>query len=190
MFRPVTNRNVLQISEFVDQNPKGFGFLQRDREFDDFRETSQHWERRPSLWIEPIGDWGPGSVELVEIPSDTESAQNIIAFWRPKAPLAKGQQADFAYRQFWCWSPPSSPPLAVAQSSRGGRGGGARQRRFQVDFRGDVLADPLRLTDLKANLTVSPEKSPICMFILRPNASPAASSSTSIPAATPRAKCA
>ncbi|MGO9430793.1 glucan biosynthesis protein [Rhodoblastus sp.] len=158
VFRPVSNRNALQISEFVDENPKGFGFLQRKRDFDDFYDEFQHWERRPSLWIEPIGDWGPGSVELVEIPSDSESAQNMIAFWRPKAALAKGQETDFAYRQFWCWSPPSSPPLAIAMGVRSGHGAGRNLRRFQVDFRGDVLADPARVADIKANLNVSPGK--------------------------------
>jgi glucans biosynthesis protein len=158
VYRPVSNRNALQISEFVDQNPKGFGFLQRKRDFNQFFDEAQRWERRPSLWIEPIGDWGPGSVELVEIPSDSESAQNIIAFWRSKAPLAKGQQADFAYRQFWCWSPPSSPPLAIDLGPRGGRGANARQRRFLVDFRGDTIGDAARADDLKANLNVFPGK--------------------------------
>jgi glucans biosynthesis protein len=156
LWRPVANRNGLQISEFIDQNPKGFGFLQKRRDFSDFQDDIQHWERRPSLWIEPIGDWGPGSVELVEIPSDNETAQNMVAFWRPKAALAKGQQADFAYRQFWCWSPPSSPPLAVVAASRGGRGASGKQRRLLVDFRGDALSDPAKLGDIKANLSISP----------------------------------
>jgi periplasmic glucans biosynthesis protein len=162
VFRPVSNRSALQISEFVDQNPKGFGFLQRSRDPDDFHDEAQHWERRPSLWIEPIGDWGPGSVELVEIPSDSESAQNIIAFWRSKTPLAKGQQADFAFRQFWCWSPPSTPALATDRNTRGGRGASGKQRRFLVDFRGDnlndFLANPARIAEVKANLSTSPGK--------------------------------
>jgi glucans biosynthesis protein len=159
VYRPVSNRNALQISEFVDQNPRGFGFLQRQRDFNQFFDETQHWERRPSLWIEPIGDWGPGSIELIEIPSDSESAQNIIAFWRSKTPLSKGQQADFAYRQFWCWSPPSSPPLAIDLGARGGRGASARQRRFLVDFRADThLGDPAKADDLKANLSVFPGK--------------------------------
>ncbi|MCI4679798.1 glucan biosynthesis protein D [Rhodoblastus acidophilus] len=158
LWRPVTNRSNLQISEFVDSNPKGFGFLQRHRAFDDFYDFAQHWELKPSLWIEPIGDWGDGSVELVEIPSDNESAQNMVAFWRSKTPLVKGQQADFAYRQFWCWSPPSRPPLAKTTDSRGGRGPAAKQRRFLVEFRGDALGDSARVADLKPNLSVSPGK--------------------------------
>ncbi|MBB4199414.1 glucan biosynthesis protein D [Rhodoblastus sphagnicola] len=156
VWRPVANRSKLQISEFVDQNPRGFGFLQRTRAFNAFNDDVQHWERRPSLWIEPIGDWGPGSIELLEIPSDAEPAQNMIAFWRLKKGLAKGQSAEFAYRQFWCWSPPTSPPLAVAIGARGGRGGAAKQRRFQVDFEADFLGDPVKANDIKANLTTNP----------------------------------
>ncbi|MCW2284963.1 glucans biosynthesis protein [Rhodoblastus acidophilus] len=158
VFRPVSNRSKLQISEFVDQNPKGFGFLQRMRSFNAFNDDVQHWERRPSLWIEPIGDWGPGSVELLEIPSDAEPAQNIIAFWRVKKGLAKGQSAEFAYRQFWCWSPPISPPNATVIGSRGGRGGAPKQRRFQVDFEADFLGDPAKAAEIKANLTANPGK--------------------------------
>ncbi len=156
LWRPATNRANLQISEFVDHNPRGFGFLQRGRTFEQFHDDIQHWELRPSLWIEPIGDWGAGSVELLEIPSDTENAQNMIAFWRTKAGLTKGQSAEFAYRQFWCWSPPSSPPLAVTVGSRGGRGSGAKQRRFLVDFQGEALADPAKLADVKPNLSAGP----------------------------------
>ncbi len=134
IWRPVSNRTTLQISEFVDQNPKGFGFLQRRRAFDDFFDFDAHWELRPSLWIEPIGDWGDGSVELVEIPSDNETAQNIVAFWRSKTPLVKGQQADFAYRQFWCWTPPARPPprrpTKLARRTRSGRQAKALPGRF------------------------------------------------------------
>jgi glucans biosynthesis protein len=156
VWRPVANRTNLQISEFVDQNPRGFGFIQRARQFDQFHDDIQHWERRPTLWIEPISDWGPGSVALLEIPSDSEPAQNMIAFWRGKRGLTKGQSADFAYRQFWCWSPPTKPPQAFVVGSRGGKAGAGKQRRFQVEFQADFFADAAKTADLKPNLSVSP----------------------------------
>lgn len=170
LWRPVANRTNLQISEFVDQNPKGFGFLQRQRAFDDFYDLAQFWEKRPSLWIEPIGDWGAGSVELVEIPSDNETAQNMIAFWRSKTPLIKGQQADFAFRQFWCWTPPAAPPVARAFGSRGGRGPGQRQRRFFVEFRGDALGDAARLDPAVVNLSAFPGKTSAIKLVKAPDA--------------------
>jgi glucans biosynthesis protein len=155
IWRPVSNRETLQVSSFVDDNPKGFGFLMRDRDFNSYQDDDQKWETRPSLWIEPIGDWGPGSVQLVEIPSESEINSNIVAYWRPAQPLAK--EAAFAYRQFWCWQPPAKPAFAAVAMSRGGRGAGNnRRRRFVVAFAGDVFADPQRTAELKPILTTTP----------------------------------
>ena len=78
--------------------------------------------RRPSLWIEPLGEWDQGSVQLLEIPTDAEINDNILAYWRPKAPIAAGSEVPFAYRQYWCWSPPERPPLATVVATRVGRG--------------------------------------------------------------------
>jgi periplasmic glucans biosynthesis protein len=160
LWRPISNRETLQISAFQDENPHGFGFLQRDRDFSRFLDDEVRWERRPSLWIEPLGDWGPGSVVLIEIPSDSEVNRNIIAYWRPRAPLAANSETTFAYRQFWCWTPPERPPGAIAMHSRSGRppgaAAGSRRRRFLVEFVGDVFADPQRIQDLAANLAAAP----------------------------------
>ena len=81
---------------------------------DDYEDDESHWEMKPSLWIEPIGDWGDGEVLLLEIPSDSETNDNIIAQWRPKAGLAAGGSVSFAYRQFWCWTAPATSWLSAA----------------------------------------------------------------------------
>ena len=123
VWRPLSNRNNLQLSSFVDASPKGFGFLTRDRDISAYQDDVAHWEQRPSLWVEPLGEWGEGAVQLVEIPSESDFNQNIIAYWRPKQLLANGAEANFAYRQFWCWEPPARPPLASVADARGGRAG-------------------------------------------------------------------
>lgn len=155
IWRPTANHETLQVSAFVDKNPGGFGLLQRDRSFSRFQDDDQHWEMRPSLWIEPIGEWGEGSVQLVEIPTDSEINDNIICFWRPKAPIQAGAEAAFAYRQFWCWSPPNRPTLAVVTDSRGGRGSNGKVRRFIIEFTGDGFSDPALLASTKPALTTS-----------------------------------
>ena len=155
LWRPVSNPSTLQVSVFVDANPRGFGLLQRQRDFDLLQDDEQHWEMRPSLWIEPINDWGEGSVELVEIPTDTENNDNILCFWRPKAVLDPAAEASFSYRQFWCWTPPDRPPLAVVTDTRIGRVGTTRKRRFVVEFTGEIFADPARVIDMKPVLTAS-----------------------------------
>lgn len=156
LWRPVSNRENLQFSSFVDANPKGFGALVRNRDIGGYQDDDQHWERRPSLWIEPLGDWGEGAINLLEIPSESEINENIVAYWRPKAALFGGVEATFAYRQFWCWEPPARPPLAAATESRSGRAPGGKLRRFLVVFSGDVLSDPRRTARLAAALTTSP----------------------------------
>ncbi|WP_442754421.1 glucan biosynthesis protein [Methylocystis sp. JAN1] len=156
LWRPVSNREELQFSSFMDVNPKGFGALIRNRDVADYQDDDQHWERRPSLWSEPLGDWGEGAIQLVEIPSESENNENIVAYWRPKAPLVGGATATFAYRQFWCWDPPGRPVLAVARHSRSGRAPGSKLRRFVVVFSGDPLADQEKTANLSAALTTSP----------------------------------
>lgn len=155
LWRPVSNRENLQLSTFVDNNPRRFGLAQRDREFDRFFDDDQHWELKPTLLIEPIGEWGAGGVQLVEIPAESEVNDNVIAYWRPKATLAAGSAVGLAYRQIWCWSPPDPPPLATVTQSRSGRAGAARnKRRFFVEFAGEAFADPP--ADLRAELAVNP----------------------------------
>ncbi|HUB65226.1 MAG TPA: glucan biosynthesis protein D [Methylocella sp.] len=156
LWRPVANRDTLQISTFVDETPHGFGFLQRDRNFDHYQDDDQHFETRPSLWIEPIGDWSSGSFHLIEIPSTSETNRNIIGYWKPKQTLAAGSETFFAYRQFWCWNPPQQPPLAISTQSRSGRGSSPKRRRFLVEFSGAILSSPENMDALKPNLNVAP----------------------------------
>jgi len=157
IWRPVSNRQTLQGSAFIDENPRGFGLIQRDRDSSAFEDDNQHWERRPSLWIEPIQDWGAGQFELLEIPSDSEVNQNVYVYWRPKEGLKPGTEATYAYRQFWCWSPPIKPTLAMATLARSGKTtqGGKALRRILVDFSGDMLAEDARPSAISAALTLT-----------------------------------
>lgn len=156
LWRPLQNPETLQISAFVDTSPKGFGLLQRDRSYESFQDDEQRLERRPSVWIEPLGDWGQGSVQLLEIPSDSEVNDNILAYWRPKATLPAGSEAAFAYRQYWTWTPPDRPSLALATATRIGRGtNGGRRRRFAIDFSGGPLGEN-GTQDFNPAITVSP----------------------------------
>lgn len=151
VWRPVTNRETLQVSSFVDDKPRGFGCLIRDRDFEDYDDEDNHWERRPSLWIEPLGDWEEGGVQLIEVPSQADVNDNILCFWRPKQPLKAGSEVSFAYRQFWCWDPPQRPDLARATRSRSGTVG--KRQRFFIEFSGDILGDAQRMNGVSPTLT-------------------------------------
>ncbi|WP_308915126.1 glucan biosynthesis protein G [Jannaschia sp. LMIT008] len=101
LWRPLANPVTLQVSSFVDRDPRGFGLMQRADRLSDFADLEALYHERPSLWIEPRGDWGDGVVRLVEIPSDQEIYDNVVAYWRPRDPLAAGTEHRFSYRMTW-----------------------------------------------------------------------------------------
>lgn len=101
LWRPLANPRTLQISAFVDTAPKGFGLMQRTREYRDFADLEALYHRRPGAWIEPKGDWGAGSVTLVEIPTPSEIYDNIVCYWRPDGGMAAGTESVFEYRLSW-----------------------------------------------------------------------------------------
>ena len=150
IWRPLTNPEALQISVFVDQNPKGFGLLQRYRDYASFQDDDKGFERRPSLWVEPIGDWGDGAVQLLEIPSTNETNANILSYWRPKAQIPANGQANFAFRQYWTWSVPDHPEEAIVLMTRTGRGSTGARRRFLVDFSSPRFTDQAAIAEISA----------------------------------------
>ena len=151
IFRPLANPTKLQVSTFTNQQPQGFGLVQRSRNPSDFQDFDARYERRPSAWIEPRGDWGPGALELVEIPSGRESNDNIVAFWRTAQPLTPGHPANFAYRIHWAAEPPLPKSLGKAVASRSGASLDGKRRVFLIDFVGaGEKIDGLRL-DLGAS---------------------------------------
>jgi glucans biosynthesis protein len=141
LWRPLINPDTLQLSAFVDDNPRGFGLLQRRRAFADYQDLEAQYERRPSLWVEAIGNWRDGAVLLVEIPSGSEIHDNVVALWRPSQPLAAQDEYRFTYRLHWCWTPPAVPAMATIVATRVGAGPEQGTRRFVLDFVGGRLAE-------------------------------------------------
>ncbi|MEI2388078.1 glucan biosynthesis protein [Breoghania sp. JC706] len=145
IWRPLTNPGQLQLSIFAEDNPGGFGLLQRDRAPDHYLDTEARYERRPSVWIEPVGEWGKGSVFLAEIPSKEEIHDNIVAFWMPENGLEAGSEHWLHYRMLWAMEVEGDVPLARVIRTRTGQGGTASSepdpdlRKFLVDFAGDPL---------------------------------------------------
>ncbi|MBU2955585.1 glucan biosynthesis protein [Marinobacter sp. F3R08] len=146
LWRPLVNPVTLRFNSYRDHNPSGFGLLQRDRDFDHYQDDGVFYDRRPSVWVEPIGEWGAGSVDLVEIPTVDETFDNIVAFWHPDSPLLPGREYLFSYRLHWGEAAPVQPyELATVQATRTGLGGVVGQKRtyfswrFAVDFAGGAL---------------------------------------------------
>ncbi|WP_046863090.1 glucan biosynthesis protein [Microvirga massiliensis] len=148
LWRPLRNPAETRVSSFHDNNPRGFGLMQRDRVFEDYQDLEAYYHRRPGYWVEPVGDWGEGRVELVEIPTDDETHDNIVAYWRPNHPLEQGQEATFTYRMRAMLSEAEMHPGGMAintfQTTPRASGSSApwdpTHRRFIIDFAGGPLA--------------------------------------------------
>ncbi|MEW5421735.1 glucan biosynthesis protein [Amorphus sp. 3PC139-8] len=148
IWRPLNNPRAVRTSAFLDDNPRGFGLLQRDRDFENYEDDGAFYDKRPGVWIEPRSDWGEGEVQLVEIPTDDEIYDNIAAYWKPTKPVRAGDALHFPYRLYWVSEEPF-PPKSVARvvSTRIGRAGVPGQHRasdgkkFVIDFSGGPLAD-------------------------------------------------
>lgn len=137
LWRPIANPARIETSAFLDDGPAAFGLWQTPRAFEDFEDSEARYHDRPSARVEPLDDWGPGAVMLVEIPTGDEFMDNIVAFWRPAAPLAAGSEHRFAYRLTWTRAAPlAGGPLPVRQSRSGREHDRPGTRRFVIDFAG------------------------------------------------------
>ncbi len=147
LWRPLVNGRGLRDSAQGDAGIRGFGLLQRNRDAGRYLDAESRFEARPSLWVEPIGDWGPGSVELIEIPSDQEIHDNIVAFWVRKAPVKAGEPVEVSYRlQAYLDVPERSPGgrvrttrIGTAKTNSAAKEVPDSARLFAVAFGGAVL---------------------------------------------------
>ena len=148
IWRPLRNPPKKWVSAFVDNNPRGFGLMQRDRVFENYQDLEAYYHRRPSYWVEPIGPWGQGKVVLAEIPTADETNDNIVAYWEPARAYEPGQEVVVAYRMRSLNAigdmHPGGRALNTFQVPPRASGSNAPSdplhRRFIVDFGGGDLA--------------------------------------------------
>lgn len=135
--RPLVNPSAPLVSAFAERDPRGFGLLQRDRDFDHYQDDGVYYDRRPSLWATPARPLGPGEVRLYAFPTDSEYTDNVAAYWTPAVAVRPGRRIDARYRLDWsAATAPASTGLAVVQNIWRGRGGEAGSDRLVVDFSG------------------------------------------------------
>jgi glucans biosynthesis protein len=136
IWRPLGNPPVLRVSTFVDRSPRRFSLIQRSRAFSDYQDVEARYDLRPSVSVEPRGDWGGGGVRLIEIPTETEFNDNIVAFWRPETALTARSETAFDYRVVWTGDAATAAPLAQARATRVGVAVNRDDRlTVAVDFR-------------------------------------------------------
>jgi glucans biosynthesis protein len=140
LWRPLVNHRHLRVATFADENPRGFGLLQRDRSFESYQDLEAMYHARPSTWVETLGKWGKGGVRLVEIPTSTEFDDNIVAMWVPASSPRPGESLEFEYRLHW-FLEGRGPPAGVVRATRTGKTAYYEPglHRFVVDFDGPGL---------------------------------------------------
>jgi len=144
IWRPLVNPRRLLVTSFALTDPRGFGLMQRDRQFDRYEDLEARYESRPSVWVEPVTKWGAGRVELVQIPTPNEANDNIVAYWVPNAVPSPGTPLDFSYRMLWMKDTDRRPSNGWVVQTRRGHG---YQRssasndtlKLTVDFDGPAL---------------------------------------------------
>lgn len=165
LWRPLNNPKHLAVSSFAIENPRGFGLLQRGHEFSQYEDLDDRYDLRPSGWIETVGDWGKGKVELVEIPTPDETNDNIVAFWTPETLPQPGQPLEFQYRLHFTLNEPAlhDPALAWVSQTRLSTGDVKQSNlirqpdgstAYVVDFEGPALAKLLPDAQVTAQVSL------------------------------------
>jgi periplasmic glucans biosynthesis protein len=157
IWRPLESGKMMRVNAYQDSNPKGFGLMQRQRHFEQYQDLVARFELRPSAWVQPLGDWGPGSVQLVQLPTNLEYTDNIVAFWVPATAPKPGQALDLAYRIHWLTNEVSAPDLGHVLATRVGRVSDsptneAPRLRFVLDFGGPAVETLEPRTQLDAEV--------------------------------------
>lgn len=163
VWRPLVNPSRLAVNTFPVSSPKGFGLLQRDDNFDHYQDIDGRFERRPSLWVEPVNDWGPGRLELIEIPSKEEIHDNIIAFWVPESErdeTRRQRPLAFAYKLYWMAPNVTPHDLGRATATRLVRRPDLGVGRFIIDFESEALNALPADTGL-SSVVETPEQCPL-----------------------------
>lgn len=173
VWRPLGNPKATRLRAFRADSPRGFGLLQRDQNFDHYQDDGVFYERRPALWVEPRGEWGPGAVYLLEMATVKETDDNIALFWRSDRPAKAGERRDFGYRLTWTSNDPTADSNARCVNAFQGAAGAAGQepiedaRKFVFDFAGPSLTGLTRdsgviaATDLPARAVLSSTAYPV-----------------------------
>jgi periplasmic glucans biosynthesis protein len=172
IWRPLNDPNRVVTSSFSDTNPKGFGLIQRDRDFAHYQDDGVFYNKRPSVWVEPIGNWGKGAVQLVEIPTDDEIFDNIVAYWVPKDEPKAGSTVSLDYKLYWGRQEPVDWKLAKTVATRIGRGGvpgqphPSGQLKYAVDFSGPTLTGLTQKDGVKPMVSAPPGVEVINPYVL------------------------
>jgi glucans biosynthesis protein len=113
-WRPLEQWPFRQAYNFEDENPRGFGLIQRDRDFQHYQDLAMNYNLRPSAWVVPHGTWGRGVVQLIQLVTNNPNTDNVVLQWHPDAAPKAGDRLDLNYTIDYYMNDAGRPPLAYA----------------------------------------------------------------------------
>jgi glucans biosynthesis protein len=136
IWRPLDDGPVMRHQKFPVKHIGGFGLLQRNRDFKDYQDLFNPYQTVPTIWVEPEGtNWDDGEVHLVELSSQYEGLDNIVAFWNPATKPLPLKPYRFAYNLYWTRETDMSLSSNKVVATRVGLDPSDPSRRlFVVDF--------------------------------------------------------
>ena len=160
LWRPLTNPNGVFVTSFALESVRGFGLMQRDRNFANYEDIEARYDLRPSAWVEPLGDWGAGRVELLQFNTLNETHDNVVAYWVPEQRPALGTPLELAWRVHWAGDQAITPPAARVLQTRSGYGyfkgdRSAEQQKLLIDFSDTPLFNGGQPSDVQAIATTN-----------------------------------
>jgi glucans biosynthesis protein len=170
IWRPLESGKMLRVDSFQDEHPRGFGLMQRERDFDRYQDLVAWYQRRPNVWVKPSGNWGKGAVELAQLPSTREASDNVVAFWRPADPPKVGQGLDIKYELHWTTNSPVPVELGHVRSTRIGRTMvmvKPTHLRFVIEFAGAAVENLPNGQNLTAHIDYGPGAEPIVHNVIK-----------------------
>lgn len=153
IWRPLLDPGRLLVTSFQLDNPEGFGLFQRDTDFAHYQDLENNYQMRPSAWVIPKKGWGKGRLELVEIPTDSENNDNIVAYWVPSAVFKPGAPIDFSYQIKWGLAGVAEPPFGRVIATRTSVGTKSDVKTYRIDFEGGKLSALPAGSKLEADLS-------------------------------------
>ncbi len=158
LWRPLNNPAHIAVSAHKVKSPKGYGLLQRERNYEAYLDDIG-FDKRPNAYLEMLGDWGEGAIELVELPTDREFTDNIVAMFVPAKKPQPGDRLAFNYKIHWSGKDPGkdtgkdpgNSPLVRCVATRANKGyrynskdvrasSSALKRQVIFEFAGEALA--------------------------------------------------
>ncbi|PTY04097.1 glucan biosynthesis protein D [Verrucomicrobia bacterium LW23] len=155
LWRPLIAEPFIQDYAFKDNNPKGFGLIQRDRDFERYQDLEARYHLRPSVYIEPRGDWGEGHVELIQLVTKDEYMDNVVAFWKPAQKITAGTTLDISYIMTWYTENQHRPATARVKQTLLDAPDDQGDTRIFVDFAG--LSLPNGVTEPTVDIQARPD---------------------------------